>query len=310
MASGSKKVIYAALIGNSLIAVTKFIAATATGSSAMLSEGIHSLVDTGNQVLLLHGMKRAARPPDREFPFGYGKEIYFWSFVVAIMIFAVGSGVSLYEGIHNLLVPGEHGDPRINYIVLSFAFIFEGFALWFAVTEFNKARGRRHPWRMIRHSKDPTLWVVLFEDCAAMAGIVVAFIGVWLTSITHNPLWDAGASVVIGLILAVVAILLAIETKGLLIGESADPEVIKDIRFILDHQPEVLHVNEILTMHMGPQHILVNLSVEFGDECRATGIENAIIRMDRAIRHKHPDVIRVFIEAEPLAKNLPEFAGD
>ncbi|MCB1217875.1 cation transporter [bacterium] len=298
MASGSKKVIYAALAGNALIAVTKFTAAAITGSSAMLSEGIHSLVDTGNQVLLLYGLKRSVRPADREFPFGYGKEVYFWSFVVAILIFAVGAGVSLYEGIHNLLQPGEHGDPRLNYIVLGFAFLFEGFAFTMALREFNRSRDGRNVWQMIRGSKDPTLFVVLFEDSAAMAGIVVAFLGVLLTSLTHNPLWDSGASIVIGLILAAVAILLALETKGLLIGESADPEVVRGISEIAELQPEVLHVNEVLTMHIGPQYVLVNLSVEFRDDCVADQIERAIARIDRSLRHRFPDVRRVFIEAE------------
>ncbi len=310
MASGSKKVIYAALVGNALISITKFTAAAITGSSAMLSEGIHSLVDTGNQVLLLYGMKRAARPADREFPFGYGKEMYFWSFVVAILIFAVGAGVSIYEGIAHLGHPVEPGNPTINYIVLSFALLFEGVAWYLALVEFNKVRGKRSAWRAIRHGKDPTVFVVLFEDSAAMAGILVAFLGIFLSSFTGSHVYDAVASIVIGVILATVAWLLAVETKGLLIGESADPEVIEDIRFIIDHQPEVLHLNEVLTMHMGPQHILVNLSVEFSDECRATGIENAISRMDRAIKHKHPEVIRVFIEAEPLGRNLTEPADD
>ena len=298
MASGSKKVIYAALAGNSLIAVTKFTAAAITGSSAMLSEGIHSLVDTGNQVLLLYGLKRAARPADRDFPFGFGKEVYFWGFIVAILIFAVGDGVSLYEGMHNLMQPGEHGDPKLNYIVLCFAALFEGGALWMALKEFNHARGTRRAWHMIREGKDPTLFVVLFEDCAAMAGIAVAFIGVWLTSYTHNPMWDSGASIIIGLILATVATLLALETKGLLIGESADAEVVEGIREIALLQPEVLHVNEVLTMHIGPQYVLVNLSVEFRDDCVADQIERAIARVDRSLRFRFPDVRRVFIEAE------------
>ena len=314
MASGSKNVIYAALVGNSLIAVTKFVAAGISGSSAMLSEGIHSLVDTGNQLLLLHGMKRSSRPADREFPFGYGKEMFFWSFVVAILIFAVGAGVSMYEGIMHLSHPTQAGDPRINYIVLGLAFVFEGMALGLALREFNLTRGSRSAWQAIRHGKDPALFVVLFEDSAAMAGIIVAFGGVFLTAQTGNHVYDAASSILIGVILAVVALLLALETKGLLIGESADPAVVEDIRRIVGTQPEVLHLNEVLTMHIGPQYILVNLSVEFRDECRSDDIEAAIARMDSAIKREHPDVRRVFIEAEarlrgraaaPLVQDAP-----
>lgn len=305
MASGSKKVIYAALAGNSLIAVTKFAAAITTGSSAMLSEGIHSLVDTGNQILLLHGMKQAARPADKAFPFGYGKEMYFWSFIVAILIFAVGAGVSMYEGILHLGHPVTPGNPSVNYIVLGFALLFEGAAWYMAMLEFNKVRGKRSAWRAIRGGKDPALFVVLFEDSAAMAGIFVAFLGIFLSYMTGSHIYDAVASIIIGVILAGVAWLLAYETKGLLIGESADPLVVQGIRDIVTAQPEVLHVNEVLTMHIGPQHILVNLSVEFRDECRSDGIEAAIARMDKTIKREHTDVQRVFIEAESRLSRGP-----
>ena len=309
MASGSRTVIYAALAGNALIAVTKFVAAGVSGSSAMLSEGIHSLVDTGNQLLLLHGMKRAARPADGDFPFGYGKEIYFWSFVVAILIFAVGAGVSMYEGIIHLGHPVTPGNPRINYIVLGLAFVFEGAAWFMALREFNKSRGRRSAWQAIHRGKDPALFVVLFEDSAALSGILVAFLGVWFSSLTGNHVYDAAASIIIGVILAVVALLLALETKGLLIGESADPHVVEGIRGIVTAQPEVLRLNEVLTMHIGPQDILVNLSVEFRDECHADGIEAAVARMDSAIRREHPNVRRVFIEAESWKRRQPDGSG-
>ena len=284
MASGSKKVILAALVGNSLIAVTKFAAAAYTGSSAMLSEGIHSLVDTGNQVLLLHGLARSKKPPDQEFPFGHGKELYFWSFVVAILIFAVGAGVSIYEGIRHVLHPGEFGNPLVNYVVLGLAFVFEGGAWYFAWREFTDHKGRKGYIRAVQEGKDPTLFVVLFEDSAAMAGIVVAFLGVLLTDLTGIPYFDGGASIVIGGILAGTAVWLAYETKGLLIGESANAEVIASIRRIASETPEITHVNEVLTMHMGPEFILVNLSVDFSASASSDQVEGAVLRLEAKVK--------------------------
>ena len=288
MASGSKKVILAALVGNGLIAITKFFAAAVTGSSAMLSEGVHSLVDTGNQVLLLYGLKRAKKPADEKFPFGHGKEIYFWSFVVAILIFAVGAGISLYEGIHHILHPVEISNPSINYIVLSLAMVFEGGALYFAVTEFNKARGRKGTLDAVRHGKDPTLFVVLFEDSAAMLGLVIAFIGIFLSQITGLLWWDGVASVLIGCILGGTAFWLAYETKGLLIGERADKETVADIKRIVSEQEGVVKANEILTLHMGPEFILANISLEFSDDLGTGQLEKIIHNLDRLIKEKHP----------------------
>ncbi len=298
MAASSKKVIYAALIGNSLIAVTKFIAAAITGSSAMLSEGIHSLVDTGNQVLLLFGLKRAKKPPSKRFPFGHGKEIYFWSFVVAILIFGVGAGISIYEGILHLLHPREITKPMINYMVLGIAMIFESVPLYIAFNEFRIEKGNRGYIEAIKKSKDPTLFVVLFEDTAAMLGLAVAFVGIYLAKSTGILYFDGASSVVIGLILAVTAGVLAYETKGLLIGESANEEVVKGIREIVFKFPSVERVNEVLTMHMGPEYILVNLSVEFNDAIRTEQMESVIAKIDKDIKQKFTRVKRVFIEAE------------
>lgn len=298
MASGSKKVIYAALAGNALIAVTKFVAAAVTGSSAMLSEGIHSLVDTGNQVLLLHGLRRAKRPADRSYPFGHGKELYFWSFVVAILIFAVGAGVSIYEGIQHVIDPEPIDRPLVNYVVLGLAMLFEGFAWLLAWREFTERKGKKGYFRAVREGKDPTLFVVLFEDSAAMAGLIVAFFGVFLTQTTGILFFDGAASVVIGLILGGTAVWLAYETKGLLIGESADPEVVNRIRELAQDTPEIEHVNEVLTMHMGPDYILVNLSVEFIDSANADQIEAVVAKLDRGLKDTLPRVKRVFIEAE------------
>jgi len=215
MAAHGTKVVYAALIGNSLIAVTKFAAAALTGSSAMLSEGVHSLVDTGNQLLLLYGIHRAGRPADRRHPFGYGAELYFWAFVVAILIFAVGAGVSIYEGIAKIREPHAIESPVINYVVLALAMVFEAAAWWIAFKAFRATKGKLGWLQAVRSSKDPTIFTVLFEDTAAMLGLTVALIGIWGAA-TFDILWlDGAASVVIGLILAVAALLLAIETKGL-----------------------------------------------------------------------------------------------
>ncbi len=308
MASSSRKVILAALVGNALIAVTKFGAAVVTGSSAMLSEGIHSLVDTGNQVLLLHGLRRAQRPPEPGFPFGHGKEIYFWSFVVAILIFAVGAGVSIYEGIRHLLHPVHVTNPTINYLVLGAAFLFEGAAWLFAWKAFNRSRGRRSVIEAVNRGKDPSLFLVLFEDSAAMAGIVVAFLGIYLGQVTGSPYFDGAASVIIGLILGATAWWLALETKGLLIGESADPEVVDGIRRLAASCEEIEHVNEALTLHMGPEYILVTLSVDFVDWASAEQVENVCAVLSAEIKREFPLVKRVFVE--PEARGMGENRAD
>ncbi|HID49095.1 MAG TPA: cation transporter [Chromatiales bacterium] len=301
MSSGSRKVIYAALIGNTLIAVTKFIAAIVTGSSAMLSEGIHSLVDTGNQVLLLHGLKQARKPPDERFPFGHGKEVYFWSFVVAILIFALGGGISIYEGIRHLQHPEPMRQVYINYIVLGLAMLFEGAAWFFALKEFTRAKGKWGYIEAIQRGKDPSLFVVLFEDSAAMLGLVIALLGVALSQATGNLYFDGAASILIGLILIGTAIWLAYETKSLLIGESANLDVVHGIRTILQSYPEIEHVNEVPTMHMGPDYILVNISVDFRDDIQSGAMEEFIADIDRVIKRQFPLVKRVFIEAEARA---------
>ncbi|UCD76030.1 MAG: cation transporter [Phycisphaerales bacterium] len=298
MAGSSRKVIFAALIGNGLIAITKFIAAAVTGSSAMLSEGIHSVVDTGNQVLLLWGLKCAKKPPDERFPFGHGKEVYFWSFVVAIMIFAVGAGVSLYEGIHHLLHPTPIERPAVNYVVIALAVVFEGVAWYFAFTEFTKAKGKWGYFEAVHRGKDPSIFVVLFEDSAAMIGLIAAFLGVLLSHVTGIMIFDGIASIVIGLVLGGTAAWLAYETKSLLIGESATKPVVRGIREIVSAHPDVMRVNELLTMHMGPDFILLNVSVDFRDEATAGELEQAIARMDREIKEAYPEVRRIFIEAE------------
>ncbi|WP_428236972.1 cation diffusion facilitator family transporter [Gracilimonas sp.] len=302
MASGSKKVIYAALIGNGLISITKFIAAVITGSSAMMSEGIHSVVDTGNQVLLLMGLKKAEKPADADFPFGHGKEVYFWSFVVAIMIFAVGSGISIYEGIHSLSDPHEITNPMVNYIVLGLAMIFEAFAWYFAWKEFNKTKGDRSYYEAVRKEKDPTTFVVLFEDSAAMLGLMVAFVGVFLSQVTGILIFDGIASIVIGVILGGTAIWLAHETKGLLIGESADREIIESIQKMGNAMDSIHMVKEVLTLHMGPQYILVTINADFVSELNSDQVEWGTAELSAEIKKMYPRVKRVFIEAEGDSK--------
>ena len=298
MAAGSKKVIIAALIGNGLISITKFIAASITGSAAMMSEGIHSVVDTGNQILLLYGLKRAKMPPSPAFPFGHGKEIYFWSFIVAILIFAVGAGISIYKGISHIQHPTELHDPTINYIVLIIAIIFEGGALFYAVKEFNKVRGPTGYIEAVKRGKDPTIFVVLFEDSAAMLGLFVALIGIFIAQMTHNPLWDGIASVIIGAILGITAIWLAYETKGLLIGEGADPEIVDSIKSIANEHEGIENINEVLTLHMGPEFLLVTMSIDFKDKLPIGTIEKTISSITKDVKSKHPYVKKLFIEAE------------
>ncbi len=296
--SGSKKAIFAALAGNALVAITKFVAAGITGSSAMFSEGIHSVVDTGNQGLLLYGIKRAEKPADDEFPFGHGKEIYFWSFVVSILIFAVGAGVSIYEGIHHIIHPEPMKSVMINYIVLGLAFLFEGAVFLVALKEFKKVKGELGYFEAVRRGKDPSLFVVLFEDFAATIGLLVAALGIYLSQSTGILQFDGIASVVIGLILGTTAFWLAVETKGLLIGERAGKGVVEGIRAIVTEHAEIEHVNELLTMHMGPDFILLNVSATFQDSAKADDIEEAIEQLSVKIKENYPEVKRIFVEAE------------
>lgn len=297
-AQGSKKVIYAALAGNALIAVTKFTAAAFTGSSAMFSEAIHSSVDTGNQCLLLYGMRRAERPADLRHPFGYSKEIYFWAFVVAILIFAVGAGVSFYEGVQKTLHPHVVTNVHINYLVLGAAIVFEGFAWYVAFKEFKRGVRKRSMLRALLHSKDPSIFTVLLEDTAAMLGLIVALVGIFLADQLNMPVLDGVASMVIGVILALAAVILAYETKALLIGESADEEVVAGVRGMLKDNPQVTAINEVLTMHMGPADVLTNISIDFADSASAEQIETTISSLERQIKSDYPEIRRVFIEVQ------------
>jgi cation diffusion facilitator family transporter len=304
----NKKVIYAALAGNTAIAITKIAAAIYTGSSAMFSESIHSMVDTGNQILLLYGLRRAGRPADERHPFGYGRELYFWAFVVAILIFAVGAGVSIYEGIHKVQHPATITNVGINYAVLSFAMIFEGGAWWVAFRAFETTRGKRSLIAAIRDSKDPSIFTVLLEDTAAMLGLLIAFLGIALGQWLEIPELDGLASIAIGCILAGAAMLLAQETKGLLIGEGADPKIVGEISRVLSAHSAIDRVNEILSMHQGPNDILVNVSVEFRDGLEIGEVERHTAAIEREIKARIPGARRVFIEAQSTADHLRDRA--
>jgi cation diffusion facilitator family transporter len=300
-AGGSKVVIYAAIAGNLAIAVTKFAASLFTGSSAMLSESVHSVVDTGNGVLLLWGIRQSTLPADDNHPFGRGKELYFWTLVVAILIFAVGGGVSMYEGIVHIQEPSPTSDPTVNYVVLALAFVFEGAAWWVALREFRKTKGDLGYLAAVRESKDPTTFTVLFEDTAAMLGLIVAALGIFLGHTLNLPVFDGIASVIIGVILALVAVFLAYESKGLLIGEGVDERTRASINKLVADDPDITHLVRALSMHLGPHDVLLTLEIAFRPELTAAQTTAAIDRMDKAIRVLHPEVKHIFVEAQAVA---------
>ncbi len=298
MASSSKTAVYAALVANLGIAVTKFIAAYFTASSAMVSEGIHSLVDSGNAILILLGMKWSARPADEEHPFGYGKELYFWTLIVAVLIFAIGGGMSIYEGIIHINHPVKSSDPTINYIVLVIAMVFEGIAWFLAYKKINVGRGKKGLWQTIKDSKDPATFAVLFEDTAAILGLVIAFVGVFLGHYFEEPRIDGAASLLIGIVLAVVAIMLARESKGLLVGEGADPRLVKKIHTLVYEDKAVKDCAKPLTMHLGPEEVFLALDVKFSPTLTVAELSKAIVRLETNIRREYPQVKRIFVEAK------------
>ncbi len=299
MTGESKVAIFAAIAANAAIAITKFIAAFFSGSSAMLSEAIHSLVDTGNGALLLVGLSQSRKPADENHPFGHGKELYFWPLIVAILVFSLGGGMSVYEGITHIVHP-YHGDPTWSYVVLGLAFAFESVSAFFAFKAFRKELKGAGIFETIRRSKDPTTFTVLFEDSAALAGLIVAFLGIFLGDLLNNPYLDGIASIVIGLILATVAVFLAYETKGLLIGEAVDPETLDSVRSIAAADDAVQTVRKSLTMHFGPHEVLLALDVEFKSHLSVKEIGDAINRVEAAIRGRHPEIRHIFIEAKAL----------
>ncbi|HEY4165287.1 MAG TPA: cation diffusion facilitator family transporter [Reyranella sp.] len=295
---GSQFVVYAALIGNLLIAVTKFVAAFFTGSSAMLSEGVHSLVDTGNEVLLLYGLHRAARPPDLNHPFGHGRELYFWSFVVAVLIFAIGAGVSVYEGVTHIMAPEPIDNPVTNYIVLAISALFEGTSWTIALREFNQEKGDLGYLAAIKKSKDPTTYTVLIEDSVALIGLAIAFAGIFAAQLLHDPRLDGVASVAIGLLLGAVAIFLARESKNLLIGEPALPEVREAILKLATADKAIRHVNGVITTQLGPDQVIASLSLEFEDHLSVDDVEHTIERLEAAIQQTNPEVTTLFVKPQ------------
>jgi cation diffusion facilitator family transporter len=293
--------VLAALAANLAIAAVKFVAAAASGSSAMLSEAIHSFVDTGNELLLLVGIRRSQRPPDEAHPYGHGKEVYFWTLIVAVAIFALGGGMSVYEGVHRLLNGGEIRNVGWTLAVLAASMVFECASFAIAYREFRKARPSGSLWSQIRASKDPATFAVVVEDIAALAGIAVAAAATVLSAALRAPIIDGVGSLIIGAILIAVAFLLASETRGLLIGESADKSLVTRLRQLLSEDPAVAAVPKLLTMQLGPDDVLVNLEVQFKPELTASQVVEAIDRLERRAREALPTVREVFVEAKAMA---------
>ncbi|MDF7812783.1 cation diffusion facilitator family transporter [Hymenobacter sp. YC55] len=292
----SKVAIVAALAANLAIAIIKFVAAGFTGSSAMLAEGIHSVVDTANEWLLLLGLRKSQRPAHEGRPFGYGRELYFWSFIVSICIFAIGGGISVYEGIEHLRHPAPMGNPMWNYVVLGLAFLFDGASFLVARRTFNAQRKGRSFWRTFRSSKDPSTFVVLFEDAADLLGLMVAFLGVFLSHYFNNPSLDGVASLLIGVILLVVAGLLLRENKSLLLGEPAEATMLQDVTTLVNADAAVVATDTPLSSYLSPHEILLVLRVEFQPTLTATQLTEAVGRLESTVQERYPDVRHVFVE--------------
>lgn len=298
--SSPKIVIYGAIGANIAIAVAKFVATYFTGSSAMLSEGIHSLVDSGNGFLLLYGLHQSTKPASLEFPFGRSKELYFWSLIVAVLVFSVGGGMSIYEGIEHIKEPAPITDPTWNYVVLGLGILFEGTSFLIALREFNQSRGELGFWASLRRSKDPSVFAILMEDFAALIGLGIALVGVYLGHLLDNPYIDGSASIAIGLLLVCVAIFLIRETKGLLVGEGVDRDTLNDLQQIARAHEAVDQVRPPLTSYLGPQDVILALDVQFRRDLSAQEVEEAIDDLQDQIREKYPDFKRIFIEAKAL----------
>jgi cation diffusion facilitator family transporter len=298
--------IFAAIIGNLLIAVTKFVASYFTGSSAMLSEGIHTVVDTGNGLMMLLGVRNSKKPPDEEHPFGHGRELYFWSLVVAFSIFGIGGGVSIYEGVTHILHPEQIRDPVWNYGVLGFSFVFEGISWYFGWRAFAKMRRGRPVIKAMQESKDPTSFTVVLEDSAALTGLLIAFFGVLLGHELNMPYFDGAASILIGVLLCCVALFLGAESRSLLIGEAVSKDVLHSIRDIAESDPNVEKALKILTIYIGPNDVAVTLELKFKKDITAVELRHAVRRIEKAIREKYPRIKNVFYEAESLSEKEKE----
>ncbi|MGN6397086.1 MAG: cation diffusion facilitator family transporter [Mucilaginibacter sp.] len=294
--ASSKTPIYTAFIANMVIAATKLTAAAFTGSSAMASEGIHSLVDTSNEVLLLLGIHKSQKPADEKRPFGYGKELYFWSFVVSLLFFALGGGFSIYEGIEHLMHPEAVTNPVWNYAILGVAFLLDGYSLITALREFNRQRGSIPFWKAVRLSKDPTTFVVLFEDAADVIGILIAFTGILLSQLLHLPQLDGVASILIGILLTMVAVLLVRESYSLLMGETSAKEELEKIMQLVEHHNDVHRVATHLSMYMSPEEIILLLKIEFEHGRQTQDLVHVVRGLRQSIQETYPNYKHVFIE--------------
>ncbi|MCL6247447.1 cation diffusion facilitator family transporter [Acinetobacter sp. ANC 4945] len=309
MSESNKVVVYAALFGNLAIALVKFVAAYLTNSSAMLSEAIHSVVDTLNEILLLYGMKKSQQPANARHPFGYGRELYFWAFIVALMVFALGAIVSIYQGVSHIYHPEEMQNPMINYIVLGIAILCEGASWFVALKAFRKIKGKQGYFEAFRRSKDPTTFTVLFEDTAALIGLFIALIGIYLSHALNMPMLDGLASILIGVVLAVSAILLARETKGLLMGETADPQLRHNVLMVAEQDPAVHSANGVLTEQMGAHQVLASLSLEFKDNLTSDDIEACVNRIEAQIKQLHPEIVALFVKPQSRKVWLERMKG-
>lgn len=309
MSESNKVVVYAALFGNLVIALVKFVAAYITNSSAMLSEAIHSVVDTLNEILLLYGMKKSQQPGDATHPFGYGRELYFWAFIVALMVFALGAIVSIYQGIQHIRHPEEILNPTINYIVLIIAILVEGTSWFVALKAFKRIKGKQGYFEAFRRSKDPTTFTVLFEDSAALLGLFIALIGISLAHALNIPELDGAASILIGVVLAVSAFLLARETKGLLLGETADPQLRHNVLRIAQADDAVESANGVLTEQIGAHQVIASLSLEFKDNLTSDEIETCVNRIEAQIKQIHPEIVALFVKPQSQQVWLERMKG-
>jgi cation diffusion facilitator family transporter len=297
-AASSTGAVYAALAGNVLVALTKAAAALITGSAAMTSEAIHSAVDTANELLLLYGLRRSELPPDKDHPLGYGRELYFWSFIVALLVFAGGALAALWQGAAHLIAPEPVRDPLVNYVVLGLSALFEGGSWWISWRQFARAKGRLGVYEAFRRSKDPPSFMVLFEDSAALLGLAVAALGNLGAQILHEPRLDGASSLVIGLILAATAALLARESKSLLIGESASPVLATSILSIAASKEGVAGVAGLFTVQLAPNQVVAALSLAFEDRLRAPQIEDIVDQIEADVGRNYPQIVQLFIKPQ------------
>lgn len=309
MSDSNKIVVYAALLGNLAIALVKFIAAYITNSSAMLSEAVHSVVDTLNEILLLYGLKKSQQPANYQHPFGYGRELYFWAFIVALLVFALGAMVSIYQGIQHIRHPEVIESPLVNYVVLGFAMLCEGTSWFIALKSFKKMKGKMGYFESFRRSKDPTTFTVLFEDSAALIGLIIAFVGIFCAQQFDLPILDGIASILIGVVLAISALLLARETKGLLMGETADPKLHHNVLEVAQEDPAVYSANGVLTEQMGAHQVIASLSLEFKDGLTSDEIEACVNRIEVKIKSIHPEIVALFVKPQTQQVWLERMKG-